>query len=1059
MKRIILLLLFIFACAWQVGAQMAEWEFDQLAVREAVAMAEGSLKRAPFGNNPVALLPLQGDVDGVMAAALKNLLTKNGFNCVEGKEDPMWNEIIKEVEWDERKDDILQPATVVRFGKLQAAKILVYGGIRTIDQNAYRVYAEVDLHATNLETKQHIWGGTFASRVYFGMNVNGLIALDSNLKQLLKKSFNDARDALRQPASASRLANIKTVAVVPLVGDIDQYMTGLAFEMLTETNHAPKTPQVPSLLETRMAIRNCSLPCDAVFYGYVRDLSMTPTVYRQLPKEEKVEASCTYNAEIQMVLEDAVSGAVLWSKTVAISETVREDRTMTVDELRKALQDHDERETLKRIRLEKAEKEGTFKRVAKEMEGAVSAARAALAAGRYAEVLVRTESVLNRADDDAQAAVWKKEALTLKKSAEEKLKAYKIDQIDQEVKRAVLSARESKNAGKWDEVRVHVEAATRIAGGSEDAAKYRQEAMTMLAQAESWKLDQALSKVDAEIESLLKTAREAMKTNRLDIADIYARMALRMEGGTPKADMLRNEAKKLVDEIAAAIKGAKVERIDAEIKGMVDAARNAMQQFSRLEEAAVYAKIATAIDGGSDAAEKLRAEAKQLVQEIAKMIDGLDTSRVEKEIEQALKRAEQAYQMKKWDDALYLARAAMNMVDFTRTAASLKTQAESLKKQIDIALQDDEISSVVAKAQAAYEVDDLNKARGYALAAIGMDYASEKAKNQRTKAQGLLEAIKIRKAEIEKELEEAREKQQEEALQSEVAQADAAFKADDLKTALMHAVTAIGMSGESDTAKYQKAKAQALLKSIKARGSDLEKMAIEAEKKRQVEVIRAELNLAEASKEGGLLEKALIHATTAQGMAGGSFEAENLKAKASALVENIKRIIEDELERKKVNAIRNLLLKAQAEFEGGMLQEARTSAVSADGMPGDSAEALELKANAKRLLGQINEKLTGNQEIAIRNTVNQAQAACDARNWDQAIQYAIAAIGMPGESDTALSLKAQSQGIKAKAEEGRRKDEWKKLAMWVGGIILGIVLVFAFVLIVKMIMIGPPTPR
>lgn len=762
MKRItILLVVLACICILHVNAQTMEWEFDRMAVREAVLNAESSLKKAPFGSEPVALLPMAGDVDGIVSATLKNLLTKVGFNCVEGKEDPMWDEIIKEIEWDERKDDILQPATVVKFGKLQAAKILVYGGVRIVDQNAERVYAEVDLHATNLTTKQHIWGGAFASRVYFGVNVNGIIALNNKLRQLLKKNFDEARDSMRQPAAAGRLANVKTVAVVPLVGDIDQYMTGLAVDMLTDTNHGPKQPAVPSLMETRVAVRNHSLACDAVFYGYVRGLSVTQTVYRQLPKEEKVEASCTYNADIQMFLEDAATGTILWSKTVTMSETDRDEREMTVDELRKALQENDERENMKRVRLEKAEREGTFRRVAKEMESAVNAARAAMAAGRYAEVIVHTEAVLNRADNDAQAANRKKEAMTLRKSAEEKLKAYKIDQIDQEVQREVLSAREAKNAGKWDEVRLHVEAATRIAGGSETAAKWRQEAITMQAQAESWKLDQALSKVDAEIESLLKTAREAMKTNRLDVADIYAKMALRIEGGTPKADMLRSEARKLVDEIATVIKGAKVERIDTEIKGMVEAARNAMQQTARLREALVYAKIAAAIEGGSDMAAKLRNEANKLVVDIAGLIGVAEGDKVLVMVKDAVSKAYDAYQSGKLVEARTFAQAAMNVEGDSDMAKWLKKMAQAFYEQVDKGLQDNEIGMALKKALDFFDANDLDKALAFARQAANMEAATMMALNQKAAAEGLVKSIENKKMEI------SEKEKQEEAKQAE----------------------------------------------------------------------------------------------------------------------------------------------------------------------------------------------------------------------------------------------------------------------------------------------------
>jgi hypothetical protein len=197
----------------------------------------------------------------------------------------------------------------------------------------------------------------------------------------------------------------------------------------------------------------------------------------------------------------------------------------------------------------------------------------------------------------------------------------------------------------------------------------------------------------------------------------------------------------------------------------------------------------------------------------------------------------------------------------------------------------------VARSQAAYEVDDLNKARGYALAAIGMDYASEKAKNQREKAQGLLKAIEIRTKELEEEREKERLRKQEEALRSEVAQAEAALKLEDTKTASEHVLTAIGMPGESDAGMSLKAKAQALLETIKKLDKELEERLKIEEQKRLAEAIRTKLNLAIATKEGGLLDRALILAITASKMAGDSTDAVNLKAEAEAEAENIKVLI------------------------------------------------------------------------------------------------------------------------------------------------------------------------
>ena len=94
------------------------------AVYGALDKAIPALKSAPFGNRTIAILPMKAG-HSILAGRLKNMLVQSGFVCVEGKEDPMWDEILKEIEWDERKDDILDPATVVKFGKLKAAHILM----------------------------------------------------------------------------------------------------------------------------------------------------------------------------------------------------------------------------------------------------------------------------------------------------------------------------------------------------------------------------------------------------------------------------------------------------------------------------------------------------------------------------------------------------------------------------------------------------------------------------------------------------------------------------------------------------------------------------------------------------------------------------------------------------------------------------------------------------------------------------------------------------------------------------------------------------------------------
>ncbi len=317
------------------------------ALYGAIENSRDSLKQAPFGNKTIAILPFAQDSNGIIAGKMKNLLTQCGFSCVEGKEDPMWNEIIKEIAWDERKDDIIDSATLVRFGKLKAAQILVYGKVNVLSKNNSRIYAEIELHATNIATKQHIWGGSFGYRFYPGNDIQGIINLDNDIKSLLKSNFKAAQTELNEPQLQSKLSGIKTVAMIPLAGDIDQYMTGLAIEVLTQTRLIPRNPQIPSLSQTRQFIRDGQFGSDAMLYGAIRDLSKKLKTTQVEGKNRKI--FYTLNADIQLFLEDAKTGNILWSKTINCSQDVTEEQELTNAE-QKA-----EREERRQIRKEKME--------------------------------------------------------------------------------------------------------------------------------------------------------------------------------------------------------------------------------------------------------------------------------------------------------------------------------------------------------------------------------------------------------------------------------------------------------------------------------------------------------------------------------------------------------------------------------------------------------------------------------------------------------------------------------------------------------------------------------
>jgi hypothetical protein len=294
------------------------------ALRLAASKAATSLAAAnPGGGKTIALLPLGKDAGGVLSGALKSALTAKGLPCVEAKDDPFFDEIMKQVEWDERKEDMLDAGTVARFGKLQAGQLLLYGWVRQCDVSPRRAYAEIELHLSSVETKRHLWGGTFVSREYTGEDVRGLVDLDEPMRGVLKKAFADAATSL---ASSAKLGAAKTIAVVPLAGDLDRYATGLAEGMFSSLpDLSPRNLGTNTLAEAMAMARGDSPKADAVLYGALRDLSVA------LTQEDVIKGNTyRYHAEVQLRIQ-AGSGDILWSDTIAVGEDVFVPRDAVAD--------------------------------------------------------------------------------------------------------------------------------------------------------------------------------------------------------------------------------------------------------------------------------------------------------------------------------------------------------------------------------------------------------------------------------------------------------------------------------------------------------------------------------------------------------------------------------------------------------------------------------------------------------------------------------------------------------------------------------------------------------
>lgn len=267
-----------------------------------------------------SVLAVKGDHDDVVSGLLKNAVTDSGKTYVEGREDPMWDAVIKEIAFDQNTvgpdGNILDPSTIPSIGSLQATDVLLYGAVRACSKTENRIFVELELHATEVKTKRHVWGGLFAKRWYVpGTDVpKGISELPLAVRDQLKRvtTSNLVASLKAQP----KLSAIRSIALIPLAGDDDRYCTYIARDAITQTEGlVAKELDLASLQGARAVFRDIPVSAgDAVLYGAVRQLGWFDEPFRLfgLTLYEKF----TVPTDFQAAIERNDTHDILWSDTV-----------------------------------------------------------------------------------------------------------------------------------------------------------------------------------------------------------------------------------------------------------------------------------------------------------------------------------------------------------------------------------------------------------------------------------------------------------------------------------------------------------------------------------------------------------------------------------------------------------------------------------------------------------------------------------------------------------------------------------------------------------------------
>jgi hypothetical protein len=319
--RLPLLISLLWWCLPMAQAQtIPETGFDDAsrkALRDLATQVRESLKadtKVPR-QATLCLLPITNDKQAYLGDLLKTAVTDAGLTYVEGRDDPLWPALLKEMEMNKRQDDILDPTTLTSFGKLKAAKLLMYATIREVKSANGQACAEATLHVSAVETKEHLWGDSFTG-MWPLPDLAGSLPWGEKELQLINLCREDLGKAWTQ---VPELRGMK-IAIFGLAGDRDQMVTLMVSEALQKAGAVPVRIEAASQSEARRLVAAKPGTCDAILSGAFRGPA------KELVQEGVAARDYRLFAILQVRIEKA-AGAQLWSQSFTKSLTWQEPKS------------------------------------------------------------------------------------------------------------------------------------------------------------------------------------------------------------------------------------------------------------------------------------------------------------------------------------------------------------------------------------------------------------------------------------------------------------------------------------------------------------------------------------------------------------------------------------------------------------------------------------------------------------------------------------------------------------------------------------------------------------
>ncbi len=150
-------------------ASASENEILARAIDEAIGKVRSEIDATAFDKVPnVAVVPLRGDVDGYTTSSLKSAVTKTHYSLFT-RSDDTWDTLLAEIEWGVKREDVMTPETVQKFGRIAGVQAILYGRMWDRETNMWSLRGRVKMsvHLAEVETGQILWSsGPVAAEAY-----------------------------------------------------------------------------------------------------------------------------------------------------------------------------------------------------------------------------------------------------------------------------------------------------------------------------------------------------------------------------------------------------------------------------------------------------------------------------------------------------------------------------------------------------------------------------------------------------------------------------------------------------------------------------------------------------------------------------------------------------------------------------------------------------------------------------------------------------------------------------------------------------------------------------